>query len=998
MNRCPREMAPARWKAWGVLIAAAFAGFVGLLPTAGCSPSAAPPADSAPPAGVTSETPPAPAPPPPAVPVGLAAQMTDPGAPVAVTAAGKSIRGVVLRGKASDFAFNPASGALLAVEPDAGVVTLYPRAYLEGASPEVIGPVKVGQYPASIVCKRYRDKTYFVVGCMGESTLSVLDARTLAVVKVIKLGRQDSSSLCTADDPADPYIYYVSSAAPGDRISRVNLATSADEGALKLTGTRIPAVGTLAVSPDGRRLYTHPFRTGSTSDIDIYTPCEIDGPRGWRLGRHVVNVGPLTCPDPFNLTVAAGNVMFSADLVTRSSPLLYTPEAFFADRAVIVGTRPPPGLPKAKRYLVAASYNTLQVFGEMAIPLALEADAQGPPPKPSDDSRWDFRPLFRCFADAAGNRVLMACGSKALLVPLSDLAVTAEPLLGVRAQWPETVYVGESLRLPLEPLDTQATLELKEAPPGMKLLGHVLAWNPAVQQLGKHSLTLRVLIGSHERLQTHELNVTRRSITLGFAPDGLALSPSGKLAVAWASFYTNPDRGSGAPTAAARASRLALIDLQQGRVLADRTLSFSGTTAAVDEGGVYVGSGREPGLYRLHLKDLSEAARGSTLGNVVGITPVTETLLAVSRDEGVMLVTSADLKPADVPLGGVLDRIWPSGQWWVGPQLNQFAPGTFSRLQRLPDGWWVANCLITPDFSKAVLMANPMGLPTLPTPATTGVNYQPLGPWRLRLGNGRLYTETGRLLGEPNTLNDSTQILPSLPIAVTLVGNHPGGDPVASGQALLLSELVTGKAVEKIPVTVGPLPADPASRARTAFACFGNTVYVTVSNEIFVVPLDAAVLARFPAPFTLETPAEIAIISPEAPTRIPHKVRGGAGPVQFSLVGRRTGVSIDPATGTVTVDGPALVKEAAKAIESFVIGYAGSPGPKGLAPDGAPRRDPIQNLKERFQAMTGRPATGIPVCIPLRVAAMDKEEHTAVLSYEAILEVPETAIIKPPRK
>jgi len=63
-------------------------------------------------------------------------------------------------------------GDLLGVNPVTNRVMLYPKAYLDGKSAEVVGPVTVGELPVAAVFKRCGEKSYYAVVCQRDSKIT----------------------------------------------------------------------------------------------------------------------------------------------------------------------------------------------------------------------------------------------------------------------------------------------------------------------------------------------------------------------------------------------------------------------------------------------------------------------------------------------------------------------------------------------------------------------------------------------------------------------------------------------------------------------------------------------------------------------------------------------------------------------------------------------------------------------------------------------------------
>ena len=104
----------------------------------------------------------------------------------------------------ADFALNPDTGAIASVDADAGTATLFRKAFFGGNTKAVVGPVRVGSTPCSIICKRFGKKVFFAVVCTQISYMYVLDGESFDLVKKIMLSSAGVSSLTCSTNPEDP--------------------------------------------------------------------------------------------------------------------------------------------------------------------------------------------------------------------------------------------------------------------------------------------------------------------------------------------------------------------------------------------------------------------------------------------------------------------------------------------------------------------------------------------------------------------------------------------------------------------------------------------------------------------------------------------------------------------------------------------------------------------------------------------------------------------------
>jgi hypothetical protein len=325
-----------------------------------------------------------------------------PPAPVVLPA---GVTTIDLSSTVSDSAMNPETGALATIDSSEDTITLYPRAFLDGHDKNVVGPISIGRNPTSIVFKTWKNKRYFVVACTKDNSICVLEATTLEKVKTLSLGRDQVSCVATATNSTDPYVYYAFGTGHDGRAARINIDGFADEGAI------IPGltVKDLAVSPDGRRIYTR----------GPWSPTGFGGYQHWidrKTGKDTwsqfhyehITVGPYLV-DPLGRYVATGEHLYSVDLEATICELDFTPAGFFRDRPVIFGLR--------GNYLIAASSENFKTLG--VAPLT-------PDPKAPNHPALLREYPKHCLADSLGNRIILARARQLILIPLSVLGIGEE--------------------------------------------------------------------------------------------------------------------------------------------------------------------------------------------------------------------------------------------------------------------------------------------------------------------------------------------------------------------------------------------------------------------------------------------------------------------------------------------------------------------------------------------------------------------------------------------
>ena len=648
--------------------------------------------------------------------------------------------------------------------------------------------------------------------------------------------------------------------------------------------------------------------------------------------------------------------------------------------------------------IVAASSNSFKVCGRAPLP-----DEFGKTPK--------YGPFkLRCLPDGANNRVVAARGSEATLIPLKRLSVPDEPFLLLHLKTPQSASLGTRLAIPFKPHDPACKVALAAAPKGVRLVGNSVVWTPTESQVGRANVALRLSHKGFERVQNVSFDVVRRHVKIGFVPDAFRVSPSGRTVVAWTGGAR--DRWRGRDDEQPAKCRVAVIDTEQGKVVASKLLLNPISAAAVDDHYVYVAPAHADRISALSLKDLSEAKKSHTKGRVIGFTCVSSKLLFAATEEHVLTYSVPDLKPVDLPAYPTAkeegsdrsdaERVlrYAKRPYARRPlRVMRYDEGEPEMPERLPAGFYAGGCVFDPDFAKARMLVDVRGFPALEVERVNPA--KPPAAWDRSVGDGgQILTSQGRRVGRWE--QSSVIISRDYPIGVALSAVRGDGDDYERVSVdLSLFDLVSAKLVKKIPLI-------KRSEADGRFDGFGDVVrggalhlagrkvIVLLRDRLFTYTIDEEPLRKLPAPFGFEPPREVATVSAKGKSRIEHKLRGGQKPFQFDLTTSRKGIEIDKRSGTVTIDGPLLLKDAMAQIGQAVgerlrdaarDDEATVPAAKIVAGFANP-------LKARFKKLVGRDPGGIPVLVPIGLAASDKSQRVASLDYQVVLEVPEGVVVK----
>ena len=887
---------------------------------------------------------------------------------------------ITLKDPCCDFALNPLTGAVAAIDPNANTFVIVPRTCLDGKDKKVIGPLRVGAYPQSIVYKAYRGKAYFIVACAKDNALYVMDAATGREVAKIPTKHDGVCKVVASGNDADPYIYYGVEGASRPYIACANLETLKDEGKLAIEEGLVDA----AVSADGEFLYC---RFAFTPGLRVYRRLRnADGQATWALLHWQRQSQGRFMPDPFNYLTATGDRrIYTADLRRSVTTLPSEPMCFFPDRPLLIGYQHY-GAVKGRRpepnSLFAFSCATFEAFGSVELrgmPDAARAFSSPASPfkmpvlqrRPTGARPFAFE--FRCLADAAADRVVACYGNKIAIVPLKALHAPKEPVLAVRGSVPDRASVGSMLTIQVPPFSIEAAVELKEGPKGMKFLDKekMLLWTPAADQVGRARFALTISAKGISVEQPFELNVSQPSVSLSFPVDGLAMSPKGRLAAAFS-----------VPSNANDPSQLALIDLDKRQVLCQKRLLVRLRAAALDERAVYVAPDNSDYIEALSLKDLSAGKRVNT-GDVVQELQLNSKVLVAACDQGISAFSLTDLKKLD--LCGALPKLpaTPRGIGSASPGAGQKAS-----IVRCHDGWAYQGLFISEDFGRIQAILASKSLPRLPRRGETGAaDLSPVrSPWGRNVSGYQLQTDASQAVAKlpPRA---GWQVLRDLP-ACAGVWMGRSGDGQFITHRLQVMDLLQGRLVldqvldERMSDQgyTSEVQEQAFNSARRSLPCAGRRMAIALGKEVFITDFTDEVVNQLAAPPEIELPREVPVLTAGAPGKVEIKLRGGKEPLEFDLQGPLSELSINKATGVITFDTTALSKRAADAI-------LGS----GDLPEQVMRAN-VQEARATWKAMTGRGTGALPILVPVTVVASDQSGQLATLTFHAAMELPDELV------
>jgi hypothetical protein len=157
----------------------------------------------------------------------------------------------------ADFALNPLTGDVAAINPETGTCVVWDAASLHADLGKPTHSVTVGIAPASICFKQFGENSYYAIARATESTITIHQASDLSRVAKIETGFRGRPQIAGSQNPLDPYLYitYHSSNEPRCCVVDLRDFSFADLGRRQVSDFVVSADGTVAYqrSPNASR-------------------------------------------------------------------------------------------------------------------------------------------------------------------------------------------------------------------------------------------------------------------------------------------------------------------------------------------------------------------------------------------------------------------------------------------------------------------------------------------------------------------------------------------------------------------------------------------------------------------------------------------------------------------------------------------------------------------------------------------------------------------------
>jgi len=604
--------------------------------------------------------------------------------------------------KAAGFAFDPPSGTMAAVDVTRRQIAVLKPAYLEGDDNAKVGPISLDEklHRATIALKPWQGKMLVLVGT--DKILQAYDAATLQPVEIAAL-----KNLPTLEFPIHSLIV---SRFDDDRWVRL-MSSGHPELTIDLSGSAVRSF-------DSRRY--DPNFLASVSDSRTSSPIAVADPYG---------------------EILKTNSDFLANTGLMEARKIELPH----DALCIMEHQP---------FVVTLADGKLKFTRRDGGPSVAEA------PLPSDlaqrlpnTKNHDPSQRPRVFEDAPRRALLVAYEDQVSVLPTKDISFPTTPSMLLKFPGRMLFNPGRKSEVPIEAVDPGVKITASELPTGAKFENGMLSWTPTLNQLGVHSIRLRLDSGVETRNRPLAVTVDIPAVDVPFPVRHVDMAEDNRH-VAAAS-----DRD---PTGT---TQLALVDCETRKIVASTKLVLPPRRVILTADRVVVahevstgrGESSVSGFTIYNRADLSEE-------RVVHLNEPAQQMLVFS-DKAILLRNGLRHGVLVLPDLHELRRL-------PGPVLvdniSNLQPFE-TAVQATIDGWIIDRVPYHRDLSRPMYLVGLPGVPQLPgVVALGGGGYDLNGQWRQAYSNAsQFFTKDG----SPNYFGAAAYSFAFTP-AMKYVGMH----------------------------------------------------------------------------------------------------------------------------------------------------------------------------------------------------------------------------------
>jgi hypothetical protein len=581
-------------------------------------------------------------------------------------------------------------------------------------------------------------------------------------------------------------------------------------------------------------------------------------------------------------------------------------------------------------------------------------------------------------------------------VSIGALKLPVEPMLGYQVKGELIATVNQRWQVELEPLSSDVVLSLGDAPGGVALEKTTLTWTPGIDDIGPRLIPVTARArgvggkGADAPVATADIEVDVRAdeLKLPFAPAMVALDPSATyLAIATAGqnrFHSGGDQR--------EPDRVAVVDVSKRAVLIERQVDFGISFVAMTDGGSVLMCDQDADAIHV-LSIAGEDRTVYTKGRPQQIVCVAgRVYIATQGNAGqdMVVLSASDLSPID-------QDVLPDDEGRRrGMQSNPLPIGY--------EGGWLISGLVRSVDMKAVDLVRSAGLSAYETRLDASDetdrfdSSQESLRWGVRLRDGRLVRSSGQTIAQ---LHDGTgRLLDRHPLALFVRYEQKYDQRTSTNtrnHTLEVIDLATGKS-RSTPIAYGHADNSPNN---WRFGQRGSNRIFETEEGVGIVLGDRALMLTFSQlgasganmPLYIAARQSALVIADSERMTLQYEVKGGTQPVTFSLGRALEGVSVDKASGNVTIDptklpldefvGQMCHRAMQRAFEQPGIGRPNFVEP----PETADWPQILSMERAAVKSSMGIDLQGAPAVLRVGLKARDANQQEAVLNHEVLIDV-----------
>jgi hypothetical protein len=880
----------------------------------------------------------------------------------------------------ADFALNPETGTVAAVDPDKNEIVFFRN--VASAAPGQLMPsasAKTGKTPVSVTFKQFGETAVFAVVCSEDQSLFLFraggvaeDAEDFTLLKKVSLGVDGVSLVFGSRNPSDPFLYYCFGSGHDSMAGVFSLRDLKNHG--RAFGDAMDA----AVSAKGDIIYVRgPWSPSGFNSLLLQNSLLDEKPEFGSLFHEHDSRGAYF-PDPFGRMTIAGLSAYDQTLAHKLGGVPILNPVFFESPLVIIGfaSNQDPNArfgdqAKATDYQIqAVSYSTLSATGT---PVKITSSSIGKAPNlpRGVNGQADFKSIVRqrkLIADDRNDTLLLGDRNRISVVSLAAFEIPDEPVLLADVEGLEEVVVGKPSTLKVITKDPRVKVRFDDLPQGMVAEGNELKWTPAEDQIGDFSILATLEADSIQKSITFEGHVVYPAHALSFNPSGMVISSDRKTLYAWeGQTPANQHPGLNGQSGTANAKyRIAAIEASSGKVLAERQVAES-LSQVVDMKShlLLLPSDRATGKCEILNPQTLERVKSLIASGPIGVAVCFGNNLVIRTNSTIEIYDSTDFRKI---------RQLPSSAQ-MNPQGMPISPVT-------PDGL-LLNGVLYDEALKPILNQNSQIFPLLAQDGRNpGFQMNMLSPRHDPSQNSGYdphgQRATAKIVVPESNLTFTAQVSlrqSSSPTSRFVTRIHEELMLTTSGA--IDSSLALVRRVKPMNQSGGSVMAPVVTACEnTAWVAFDKRLYTCSVNP----PAGEDAVVR---PLRLVRRQSQLSLDKGETTKLSHEVAAGKKPLEFALRSPMEGMSIDETSGIVTIDN--------QGIRRMAVDFLFRSGMLELSTQQTNMDGELSTTKLAAELLGEKPH-GRFVSLPVTVTATDADLDSDTLQYLVLVDVPNAEI------